>query len=63
MTINDELDRMWKEVVVAYFKVISQHVRRRSDENYERSVTRLRSVRMGFDSRQGQGYSSFRHRI
>jgi hypothetical protein len=26
MTVNNELERMWKEAVVAQFKVLSQHL-------------------------------------
>jgi hypothetical protein len=34
--LNDELERMWKEAVIAYFKVISlQHLPRGTKENHE----------------------------
>jgi hypothetical protein len=33
--VNDELERMWKEVVVAQFKVLSRLIPGRTDENYE----------------------------
>jgi hypothetical protein len=34
MTVNNELERMWKEAVVAQFKVLSRHLPR-TKENYE----------------------------
>jgi hypothetical protein len=36
MTVNDELDWMWKETVMVYFKVLSHHLPRRTEENYEK---------------------------
>jgi hypothetical protein len=26
MIVNEELERMWKEVVMAYFRMLSQHL-------------------------------------
>jgi hypothetical protein len=35
--LNDELERMWKEAVIAYFKIISlQHLPRGTEENHEK---------------------------
>jgi hypothetical protein len=34
--VNDELERMWKEAVVALFKVLSRHLPGGSEENHEK---------------------------
>jgi hypothetical protein len=31
--MNNELATIWKEVIVVYFKVLSQHLPRATDEN------------------------------
>lgn len=36
ITVNDELDRMWKEVVVICFKTLSQLLPAGTEENYEK---------------------------
>jgi hypothetical protein len=41
MIVNGKFERMWKEAVVAYVKVLSQHFRGGSEENHERSVDNL----------------------
>jgi len=33
--INNEFKFMWKEAVTAYFKVLSQHLNGRTEENHE----------------------------
>jgi hypothetical protein len=33
--MNNELQRMWKEAVMTYFKVLFQHLPRRTEENYK----------------------------
>jgi hypothetical protein len=35
MTVNNELDKMWKEAVMIYFKVLSQHLLGGTEENNE----------------------------
>jgi hypothetical protein len=35
--VNDKSEMMWKEAVVAYFKVISRHLPRGTEENHEKS--------------------------
>jgi hypothetical protein len=35
--MNDELDRIFKEAVVAYFKVLSQHLPGGAKENHEKT--------------------------
>jgi hypothetical protein len=32
--MNDELEKMWKEAVVAYFKVLSQNSPEGTEENH-----------------------------
>jgi hypothetical protein len=39
MIVNNELERMWKEAVVAQFKVLSGHVLGRTEECYEKSLS------------------------
>jgi hypothetical protein len=34
--VNDELERMWKEAVVAYFKVLLQHSIGGTEENHDK---------------------------
>jgi hypothetical protein len=34
--VNDELERMWKEEVMAYLSVLSRHFPGRTEENYEK---------------------------
>jgi hypothetical protein len=45
--MNDELERMWEEVVVNYFKALSRHSPGRTEENHEKpsgySMSRPRS--------------------
>jgi hypothetical protein len=36
--MNSKLERMWKEMVVALFKVVSQHLPRKPEENREKPV-------------------------
>jgi hypothetical protein len=36
--VNDELERMWKEAVVAYFKALSWHVPEDSTENHKKPL-------------------------
>jgi hypothetical protein len=36
MTVNNELERMWKEAVMAKFKVLSQHLPGRTEENHKK---------------------------
>jgi hypothetical protein len=38
MSVDEELQRMWKEVVVTYFKRVHQNLSERSKENYNKSV-------------------------
>jgi hypothetical protein len=46
--MNDELQRIWKEDVVAYFKVLSQHSHGGTEENHELSlVSVLAKSRIG----------------
>jgi hypothetical protein len=33
--VNDQLERMWKKAVVAYFKVLSRHSPGGTEENHE----------------------------
>jgi hypothetical protein len=33
--MNDDIVRIWKEAVVAYFKVLSRHLPGGTDENHE----------------------------
>jgi hypothetical protein len=33
--MTNELERIWKEVVMAYYKVLSQHLPGECDEDYE----------------------------
>jgi hypothetical protein len=33
--VNDVLERMWKKAVVTYFKVLSQHLYGKAEENQE----------------------------
>jgi hypothetical protein len=35
MPVNDELEVMWKQFVVDYFKVISQYLAGRTEENLQ----------------------------
>jgi hypothetical protein len=34
--MNDELERMWNEGVVAHFKVLSQHLPEGTEENHKK---------------------------
>jgi hypothetical protein len=43
MIVNDELERMWKEVVVACFKVLPQHLPEGTEENHSK-IGRMYSV-------------------
>jgi hypothetical protein len=36
MPVSDELERMWKEAVMAYFKVLSRHFPGGTEENHEK---------------------------
>jgi hypothetical protein len=38
MTVNNELERMWKEVVMAQFKVLSCHLPGQTKENYKKKL-------------------------
>jgi hypothetical protein len=49
--INNELERIWKEVVVAYFEVLSQHLPGGGWKSHEKDQSGL-SVRLGQDSNQ-----------
>jgi hypothetical protein len=35
--VNDELERMWEEVIVAYFKVLPRNLAEGTEENHEKS--------------------------
>jgi hypothetical protein len=37
MGVNDELERMWKEAIMACFKVLSQHLCGEIDESHKKS--------------------------
>jgi len=37
--VSDELERIWKEAVVAHIKVLSQHLSGRSRENHEKPLS------------------------
>jgi hypothetical protein len=37
--VNNESQMMWIEVAIAYFKVRTQHVPRRIEENHEKSLS------------------------
>jgi hypothetical protein len=37
MIMNDELEKMEKEVIVVYFKVVSHHVPRGTEKNHKNS--------------------------
>jgi hypothetical protein len=39
--VNDELERMWKEVAVAYFKVLSYHLLGGTEENVNQNSQSL----------------------
>jgi len=34
MIVNDELEMMWKEVTMAYYKVLSQHLRGGTEKTF-----------------------------
>jgi hypothetical protein len=38
MTVNNELGRMWKEVTVAYFKILFEHSPNETEENRENFI-------------------------
>jgi hypothetical protein len=38
--MNDELERTWKETVIAYFKVISQHLPGGTEKN-KKSIVKI----------------------
>jgi hypothetical protein len=38
MIVNGELGRLWKEVVIIYFKILSQHLLQESEETVTTSV-------------------------
>jgi hypothetical protein len=40
MLANDELERIWKEVVVTYFKVIFRHLPGETEGNHENPQSR-----------------------
>jgi hypothetical protein len=42
--MNNDLERMWKEAAVGCFKVLSQHMPGKTEENHE-----ISSVRIGGD--------------
>lgn len=35
MTVSDELERMWKAAVLDNYKVLSEHLPERAEENHE----------------------------
>jgi hypothetical protein len=35
--MNNDSERIWEEAVVAYFKLLSQHLPGRTEKNYEKS--------------------------
>jgi hypothetical protein len=37
MTVNYELERMWIEVAVAYFKVLTRHLHRGTEEDSKKA--------------------------
>jgi hypothetical protein len=41
----NELERMWKEAVVAYSLVLSQHLYEVTEENYNKTSTRIAGLR------------------
>jgi hypothetical protein len=49
--MNDELERIWKEAVMAYFKVLCRNLPRGAEENYENLMQYRRSS--GLDLNQG----------
>jgi surfactin synthase thioesterase subunit len=42
--VNDELERMWKEAVMAEFKVLSWNLPGRTEENHEKTSVRITSL-------------------
>jgi hypothetical protein len=52
--MNDELEMVWKEAVVAYFKVLSRHFPGGTDENQEIFIQ---------DNRSGPRFESGTSRI
>jgi hypothetical protein len=39
--VSDELERIWKEVVVAYFKVLSWHLPGGTEKNHKKTSVRI----------------------
>jgi hypothetical protein len=48
---NHELEPVWKETVVAKFKAVSQQLPEGTEENYERSQSKLPMSGLGFELR------------
>jgi hypothetical protein len=42
MVLVDELRRLWKEAVVAYFKIVSEHLSIGKGKNYEKYLSQGR---------------------
>lgn len=49
MTVNDDLEGMWKEAVIAYFKVLSWHLSGSTEENQENLRKAGPWLRFGLD--------------
>jgi hypothetical protein len=46
--VNNELERMWKETVVAYFKALTQHSREReSEREREQPIRYVYALQLG----------------
>jgi hypothetical protein len=45
--VNGELDRKWKEAAVAYFKVLSQHLRGETEEDHDHNLLFAHMVLLG----------------
>jgi hypothetical protein len=48
MTVNDELSKMWKEAVMAYFKVLLPHLFGGNDGNPQNTWPPHRDLNQGF---------------
>jgi hypothetical protein len=46
--VNDELERTWKEAIVAYFKVLPRHPAGGTEENLENLSQCIRSLGRDF---------------
>jgi hypothetical protein len=41
MILNNKLEMMWKKAVTAYFKVLSSHFPKETEEKHEKSQVRM----------------------